>query len=139
MFLDFFPKPIYSTMVAEKFQSCGEIKITGKYICESKNWVWSFLLMPPSKTLLQVFIITTQAEGNYSFLPNKVFWGSIFYSAEREVWIMELKKLSKLKLRGYRSQVLINSTIFTTFTFLVSVFLCHNIASNILKCEGSLT
>ena len=139
MFLDFFPKPIYSTMVAEKFQSCGEIKITGKYICESKNWIWSFLLMPPSKTLLQVFIITTQAEGNYSFLPNKVFWRSIFYPAEREVWIMELKKLSKLKLRGYRSQVLINSTIFTTFTFLVSVFLCHNIASNILKCEGSLT
>ena len=32
---------------------------------------------------------------------------------------MELKKLPKLSLQGYWSQVLINLTIFATFTFLV--------------------
>ena len=37
------------------------------------------------------------------------------------------------------SQVLINSTIFATFTFLVSVLLCHNLHSSMMKCEGSLT
>ena len=56
IFLEFFPKPGYSTMVAEKFQIYG-VKVTGKYICESKNLTCSFLLMPPSKTLPQVFII----------------------------------------------------------------------------------
>ena len=51
---------------------------------------------------------------------------------------MELKTLPKLNLQEYCSQVLINTTIFATFTFLVSVLLCHNLASSILKCEGSL-
>ena len=53
--------------------------------------------------------------------------------------IMELQKLLKLNLRGSWSQVLINSTIFANFTFLISGLLCHNLASGILKCEGSLT
>ena len=48
------------------------------------------------------------------------------------------KKRSKLNLRGYCSQVLISSTIFATFTFLVFVFLCYNLDSSMLKCEGSL-
>ena len=50
IFLEFFPKPVYSTMVVEKFQICS-VQITGKYICETKNWIWSFLLMPPTKNL----------------------------------------------------------------------------------------
>ena len=49
---------------------------------------------------------------------------------------MELKKLLKLNLRGYCRQVLINSAISATFTFLVFVLLCHNLASSMLKCEG---
>ena len=35
-FLNFFLKPVYPTMVAEKFQIYG-VKITNKYICESEN------------------------------------------------------------------------------------------------------
>ena len=108
-------------MVAEKFQIYG-VKITCKYICESKNWISSFLVIPPSKTLPQFFIITHphpfHAEGNYPFLPNSVFWRSkIYFSpAERgEERIIELKKLPKFNLRGYWLQVLINSTIFATF------------------------
>ena len=41
---------LYPTMVAEKFQIYN-VKITGRYICETKNWISSFLLMSPSKTL----------------------------------------------------------------------------------------
>ena len=66
---------------------------------------------------------------------------------------MERKKLPKLNLRGYCSQTLINSTIFATFTLLYiplhtqplhsTIFttftLCHNLASSMLKCDGSLT
>ena len=44
-----------------------------------------------------------------------------------------------LSLRGDLLQVLINSTIFATFTFLFSVLLCHNLDSSMLKSEGSLT
>ena len=56
----------------------------------------------PSKTLPQVFIITSKAEGNYPFLPNSVFWRSIFPQAEigrtGSGGIRELKKLVKLNL-----------------------------------------
>ena len=75
---EFFPKPVYSTIVAEKFQIYG-VRITGKYICESKNWIYSFLLMPTSKTLPQVFIIILQTEGNCPFLPNNVFFFFFFF------------------------------------------------------------
>ena len=49
-----------------------------QYICESKNWICSFLIMPPSKTLSQVFIIILQPDGNCPFLPNSVFWRYFF-------------------------------------------------------------
>ena len=52
--------------------------------------------------------------------------------------IMELKKLPRLNLPGYWSQVLINYIV-ATFAFLVSVLLYHNLASRILKCQGFLT
>ena len=82
-----------------------------------------------------------QAEGNYPFLPNNVFWRYFFLSRKgggvgRWLW---LKKFPKLNLRGYWSQVSINPTILATFTFLIHILLCHNLASSMLKCEGSLT
>ena len=43
-------------MVVEKFPIYG-VKITGKYICESKNLICSFAHVP-SKTLPKIFIIT---------------------------------------------------------------------------------
>ena len=49
-----------------------------------------------------------------------------------------VEKFTTLNLKGI-NKFLINSTIFATFTFLVSVLLCHNLGSNMLKCEGSLT
>ena len=131
-----FPKAVYSTMIAEKFQIYS-VKITGKYICQSKKKkesVHFYSCLQPK--LSPVFISTLQAEGNYPFLPNSVFWRSIFSLAEKGERIMELIKLPNLNVRRYWSQVLINSTI---FTFLASVLLCHNLASSMLKWEGSLT
>ena len=124
IFLNLFGKPVYSTIVAEKFQSY-EVRITAKHICESKNSIWSFLLMSPSKTLPQAFIITPQSEGNYSFLPKSVFPRSFFFAQQKGggVWIMELKKLLKINLCGHGSQVSVSSTIFATFIFLVCFIL----------------
>ena len=36
IFLEVFPKPTYSTMVTKKLQTYG-VKVTSKYICESKK------------------------------------------------------------------------------------------------------
>ena len=47
----------------------------------------------------------------------------------------ELKKWLKLNLWRYRSQVLINPTIFAPFAFLVYVWLCHNWDSSMLKSD----
>ena len=116
------------------------VKITAKYIWASKNQICSFLLLPQSKTLPQVFTINPLAERNYLFLPNSFFWRSIFSLAERgRQRIIEMKKLPKLNLWGYWSQVLINSTIFTTFLFLMFVLLHHNLVSSMLRLEGILT
>ena len=62
------------------------------------------LIMPPSKTLPHIFIIILQADGNCLFIPNSVFWRYFF-----------LKNYQNGQ--KYQSQVLINSTIFATFTF----------------------
>ena len=55
--VEFFLKPIYPTVFGEIFQIYG-VKIIEKGICESKNWIYLFLLMPPYKTIPQVLIIT---------------------------------------------------------------------------------
>ena len=86
---------------------------------------WGFYL---SKIFLEFFSnmhipppppCPSQVEENYSFLLNSVFLESIFsqqkvnYGAQR---------MTKIKRARILSQVLINSTIFATFIFLVSVF-----------------
>ena len=74
--------------------------------------------------------------------PKSVFWrySSLSRKGERE-WerIMELNRIPILNQREYWSQIFRNSTIFATFTFLVYVLLCNNLALSMLNCEGSLT
>ena len=75
----------------------------------------TFLLMSLSKPL-------PQAEGNYPFPPNRVFWKSAFHPAERgEDYGVE--KMAKVKL----VRVLVTS--FDKF---------HNLDSSMLKCDGFL-
>ena len=117
IFLGFFPKPAYSTLVAGKFQIYSA-KITGKYICEYPHFFHT-----PKQNSPPGFYHYPQAEGNYPLLLNSVFRRSIFPQQKGGGLLWSWKKLPKLNLRGYWSQVLINSTILATFTFtlLVSV------------------
>ena len=48
-----------------------------------KNWICLILLMPPSKTLPQIFIVIPQANKNCPFLPNSIFWRYVFLNRER--------------------------------------------------------
>ena len=67
----------------------------------------------PSKTLLQGFIITPNAEENYPFLPSSIFWRSMFYPSESG----EDYGVDKI------TKIFMNSTFFATFTFL-GLFYC---------------
>ena len=98
IFLDFFLKPIYSIMITEKFQIYS-VKITGKYICESKNWICSFLLMAPSFRFL-----STPPSGFWHYPPGRrklptppeQRFLKFFSWAERRKRITELEKIPKL-------------------------------------------
>ena len=62
--------------------------------------ICSFLLTPPSKTLPQFFTIAPQAEENYPFLSNSIFWRAIFPKQKGEARIMELKKYQNSTYEG---------------------------------------
>ena len=93
--------------------------------------------MPPSKTLPHHYI-----PGRQQLAVSE----SIFSWAEKGVWggggggleDYGAEKVTKIN-KSIGHWVLINSTIFATFTFLVYVLLYNNLASNMLQCEGSLT
>ena len=108
-------KPVYSTMVVEEFQIYG-VEITGKYICESKNRICSFLPMPPNKTLPQVFIISPQADRNYPFLVSRLFWRSIF-PQQKGGEEYGVEKITKIK----PARVLV--TIFDEFHHLCNLYI----------------
>ena len=95
------------------------------------------ILMLPSKTIPQVFIITTPGGWDLSIYPKQCFLKICFSPAERER-TMVVKIWPKLNLQGYWSQVLIYSTICNLY-ILVSVLLCHNLDLSMLKWEVSLT
>ena len=79
IFLDFFLEPVYPNMVEKSFKFLVLRSLEDK-----------FLLMSLSKPL-------PQAEGNYHFPPNRVFWKSVFHPAERgEDYGAE--KMTKVKL-----------------------------------------
>ena len=114
----------------EKNSNYG-VEITGRDICEPKNWISSFLPIPPSQTL-------PQAEGNYPFHPTSISWESIF-SPSRKGGGLWSWKMTKLKLVKVLATSFDKFQHLATFTFLISVFLCHNLDSVMLKGEGCLT
>ena len=113
--------PLY-TFVSQKiesvhFYSCLQAKFSPRF---SLLIAGTKLPIPPKQHFLKIY-----------FFPSR----------KGEGWGEDngVENLPKLNLRGYWSQVLISSTIFATFTLLASVLLCHNLASSMLKCEGSST
>ena len=95
-------------------------------------------LQDVKRTYPQVFIITTPDRRKLPISPKQRFL-KICFSPSREEEDYRAENMTKIKL----ARVLVTSFDifhhFTTFTFLVSVFLCHNLDSNMLKREGSLT
>ena len=71
-FLIFFSNLYISRWLKKLFQIHG-VQIIGKYIYESKNWIWSLLLIPPSKTLSQVFIVATPGRSKLPISPKESF------------------------------------------------------------------
>ena len=87
-------------MVLEKFQ-IFDVKITGKYICESKNWICSFLIVQNSPPGSYYY---PQAERNYPPLQNSLFWRSLFFPSRKGGWERGWRenygaeKMTKIKL-----------------------------------------
>ena len=63
-------------MVRENFQIYG-VEITGKSICESKNWIYSFLVILSYKTLSQFFIITPR-QNEITYFQQTAIFESLF-------------------------------------------------------------
>ena len=124
-------------MVAKKFQIYS-VNITDKYIYESKIEFVHFYSCPQAKLSFRFLTLPPRLK-EITHSSQTAFSEDLFSPSRKEGGVMELKKLPKLNLRGYWSQVLINSTIFATFTHSASALLCHNLASDMLKCVGSLT
>ena len=80
-------------------------------------------------TKLNLFIFThvpkqNPPPGSYHNHPEQRF---LYFSPAERGEDYGAEKLPKLNLRGYWSQVLINSTISVTFKFLAFVLLYHNL------------
>ena len=125
--LNFFFKPVYLSPWLMKSFEFTVLRLLENTFVSQKIESVHFYSCTQAKLSSRFLSSQIHAELTYLFPPNHDFWKSI------------LTKWPKLNLQGYWSQVLINSTIFATFTFLVSVLLCHNLDSSLLKCEGSLT
>ena len=116
---------IHHVKINEKFVS-QKVEFVHLYPCSKAKISFRFLSLP------------LQAEVNRS-LPSKQRFSKIFFSPAEKREGYGAENIPKLNLRGYWSQVLINSTIFANFTLLVFVSLCYNLDSSMLKCEGPLT
>ena len=90
--LDFFPKPVYSTMVAENFQIYS---VYYKYIFKSKIKSVQFYSCPQAK-LSPMFWQSSPRQAGIAHSSRTAFSEDIFSLAEREERIMEFKKLPKL-------------------------------------------
>ena len=75
IFLEFFLKPVYPSMAAEKFQ-IHSVKVTGKYIWGSKNWICSFFVKFPRKPppLRQFLIIANPDRKKLPISPEQRFF-----------------------------------------------------------------
>ena len=123
IFLGLFPESVYPIMVAKKFKIHG-VNLTGKFIfhCAPKQ------NSPPGFYHLHS---TTH------FSP-KTFFEILFSVAEREE-DYGAEKMIKIKLaRALVTSFDKSHHFITSRFFLVCVSLCHNLYSNMLKCEGFL-
>ena len=92
-------------MVVEKFQIYG-VKITGKYICESKKKLDLYIFTHvPKQNSTQGYY--HPADRRKLPISHEQHILKVFFPQQKEGRVMELKKMTKM--------------------FLVSVLLCHNL------------
>ena len=92
IFIEFFLKPVYSTMVVEKFQSYT-LKIIAMHLWVKKLNLFIFSHAPKQNSPPGFYFL--QEDGNCPFLPNSIFW-RYFSWGERGKMIVDLKELPKL-------------------------------------------
>ena len=118
VFLEFSPKFVYSTMVAEKLQVYSA-KITANTFANQKIESVHFYSCPQAK-LSPRFLSLSPGRGELRILPGQRFL-KIFFPDQKERG-KDYGWKNYQNQQWYWSQVLINSTIFATFSL----------------CEGSL-
>ena len=117
-FLNFFSS-LYIPPWLQKNYGVNSVKITGKCICESKNWSVHFCLCLEANLSPRLLSLPPREKEIIHSFWTSIFLKSIFPQQKgEERRIMEWKKWPKLNLQGYWSQVLINCTIFAAFTLL---------------------
>ena len=101
-----------------------------------------YYLCPQAKLSPRFLSLPLRKKENTQF-PQAALFENLFFPSKKgeegEETMRELKKWLKLTLSEYWSEVLINPSIFSPSTYLVSVMLCHNLDSGMPKCECSLT
>ena len=104
-FLEFFLKPVYPTMIAEKFQIyCA--KITGKHICELKILNLFILTHAPKQNSPLGFYYHYSKQMEMTHFYRLTFFENLFYPSRKGKGIWSWKKWPKWNLWGYLSQVL---------------------------------
>ena len=96
IFIEFFSNLYIPPQLRKCFKFM--VKITEKYFCESKNRIWSFLLIFPRKSLPHVSIITTPGRSKLPISPEHFL--EIYFSPAENGEDYGAKKRPKLNLRG---------------------------------------
>ena len=94
IFLEFFPKPVYSTMVVEKFQSYS-VKIIAIHLWVKKLNLFIFNHAPKQNSP-RFLSLSSRQTGIAHSSRTSFFEGIFFFWGERGERIMELKELPKL-------------------------------------------
>ena len=118
LFLDPFGIPIITLGALENFKFVVLRLLEKTKNCESKN-VFRFCSFPQAKL--------SPRQKEITHFTRIASYKNLFFLHQKRVRIMELKKRPRLNLWRHWSQLLTNSIIFATFTFLISVLLYHNL------------
>ena len=87
-------KLVYPNMIVKKFQIYG-VQILRKCTFKSKNWIWTYLLMPPVKTLPQILSSPSiQREITHSLRQR--FLENLFSPSRKGGTIFALSKFSHI-------------------------------------------
>ena len=98
MFTVFSLRHVCPMIIEENFQSFV-LQITGKCICDSKNWIYLILLIPPSDTLSPRFLLSPTRQYKIIYFPQAAVFENIFSLEQKKRGNCETaEKVAKVKL-----------------------------------------